>query len=127
MTDHIHLIISKSDTQGSLSEIIRDFKKYTAKQIVNELLINNNSSSNYLYFFTEEASKIKRNKKYKVWQDGSHPILLDTNFLMDQKVEYIHLNPVKANLSSAPEEYQWSSAGDYYLNKKGMLKLELIG
>ena len=127
MTDHIHLIISKSGTQGSLGDIIRDFKKYTSKQIVNEILISDTSRSDYLHLFMEEASKIKRNKKYKVWQDGSHPILLDTNFLMDQKVEYIHFNPVKANLSSAPEDYKWSSAGDYYLNRKGMLKLELIG
>ena len=109
-----------------LSEIIRDFKKFTSKRIIHEL-VNESKKSKYLFFFNKEASKIKRNKDFKVWKDGSHPTLLDTNFLMDQKVDYIHYNPVKTGLSDCPEDYEWSSAKDYNLDKNGLLEISHIG
>lgn len=125
MPNHLHLIISRSDQKFSLSEILRDFKKFTSKEIV-VALQSGNSHPSYLNIFRNEATKIKRNRYYKVWKDGNHPIGLDTNFLMDQKVDYIHDNPVKAGLCATPEEYEWSSARDYYLSHKGLLELEFI-
>jgi hypothetical protein len=44
---------------------------------------------------------------------------------LEQKLNYIHNNPVKAEFVSSPENYLYSSAIDY-AGGKGLLKLELI-
>jgi len=126
MPNHIHLIISRSKPEFTLGNIIRDFKKFTAKDIIRQLDDSNLAHKYYVNIFRRKASQIKRNKNFKVWKDGSHPILLDTNFLIDQKLEYIHYNPVKANLCEAPEDYVWSSARDYMMKYKGELAVEFI-
>jgi len=125
MPNHLHLIISRSGKNFLLSEILRDYKKFTSKEII-KALQSANTNESYLNVFRNEATKIKRNRNYKVWKDGNHPLLLDTNFLIDQKVDYIHDNPVRAGLCETPEEYEWSSARDYYLDHKGPLELEFI-
>ncbi len=67
----------------------------------------------------------KRIKNYKFWQDGNHPIELNTNELIDEKLDYIHNNPVVAEIVERPEEYLYSSARDY-IGIKGLLNIELI-
>jgi REP element-mobilizing transposase RayT len=123
MPNHLHMIISRSKSETLLGEILRDFKKYSSREIAQ--LINSENSS-YLRTFRYKANRIKRNTNFKVWKDGNHPILLDTNFLLDQKVEYIHNNPVKAGLVEAPEMYKLSSAIDYNTGISGLLEIELI-
>ena len=75
--------------------------------------------------FKKEADKIKRNTKYKVWQDGNHPVLLDTNTMMQQRLDYIHNNPVEAGIVNEPEQYVFSSARDY-AGQKGLMDVEFI-
>jgi hypothetical protein len=43
-----------------------------------------------------------------------------------QKLNYIHQNPVRAGLVKESTDYIYSSATDYYLNKKGLLDLDLV-
>ena len=124
MPNHVHLIISRSKPNYLLNEILRDFKKHTSREIIK--VLNEVNNSKYLNIFRREALRIKRNKNFKVWKDGNHPILLDTNFLMDQKIDYIHFNPVSAGLCVSPEEYEWSSAKDYHSDHMGLPKLEFI-
>ena len=50
---------------------------------------------------------------YKVWQDGYHPVHLATNEMIDQRLDYIHNNPVKAGLVYKPDNYVFSSASAY--------------
>ena len=76
--------------------------------------------------FENAAKKIKRNSKFKVWQDGNHPVLLDTNKMMEQRLNYIHQNPVEAGIVEEEEHYLYSSARDYS-GKKGLLEVELMG
>ncbi|MCY7362032.1 MAG: hypothetical protein LH629_08215 [Ignavibacteria bacterium] len=46
--------------------------------------------------------------------------------MLKQKIEYIHYNPVKKNLVEKPEDWKYSSAIDYYTDKKGMLEINRI-
>jgi putative transposase len=64
-----------------------------------------------------------RIKNYKVWQDTSHPILLDSNYLIDQKITYIHQNPVRALIVQNDFDYLFSSATDF-AGTKGMVNIE---
>ena len=75
MPSHLHLIIS---SDNSLSDILRDFKKYTSKMILKEINQINESRSEWLLrAFSKAGQHLKRITKYKIWQDGNHPIVLD--------------------------------------------------
>jgi len=67
-----------------------------------------------------------RNKDFQLWQQYNHPVELSTNEMMDQRLEYIHNNPVEAGFVTAPENWQWSSAMDYYETGKGKISLKYI-
>ena len=110
----------------SLSDILRDFKVFTSKEIVKTIERINESRSEWLVRAFERAGKnLKRITKYKVWQDGNHPELLMTNIFIEQKLDYLHLNPVEDVIVDEPAYYWYSSARDYE-GKKGLLMVELI-
>ena len=124
MPSHAHLIISSE--KENPSDVIRDLKKFTSKAFVKEIESINESRREWLIRAFEKAGKhLKRISKYKVWQDGNHPKELETNQFMQEKLEYIHNNPVEAGLVDEPEHYLYSSARDYCGNK-GMIDVRLI-
>ncbi|MEP0351623.1 MAG: transposase [Reichenbachiella sp.] len=119
MPSHLHMVISTSGKP--LETIMRDFKKYTSRAIIKELDRINESRKEWLVrAFGKSADKIKRVTSYKVWQDGNHPIHLDANQLQEQKVDYIHNNPVESEVVDESVYYWYSSARDYS-GKKGLL------
>jgi REP element-mobilizing transposase RayT len=126
MSNHIHLIASAEENH-SLSDILRDHKKYTAKQIIKEIQENpEESRKNWmLWLFASHGNRNPNNKEYQFWQQDNHPIELDTTEMMNQRLEYLHYNPVKAGLVFEPEEYPYSSAIDY-ADGKGILKIVLL-
>lgn len=113
MSSHIHLVVTAD--QDNLPEIIRDFKKFTTKQIINLIRENGESRKEWLLNkFGYAADRIKRNNKYKIWKDGFHPVLLDTSTKITQRINYVHMNPVDALLCKDPEGYVNSSYSLYY-------------
>jgi putative transposase len=124
MSSHLHLIVSSE--QNKLEEIMRDFKTFTSKAITKLLMKGYDSRREWmLQIFKAEASKIKRVSGYKVWQDGNHPVLLDTNKMLDGRLNYLHQNPVKAGIVFNEQDFVYSSAKDY-ANQKGLLDIVLI-
>ena len=51
--------------------------------------------------------------KYQFWRQDNYPIELSSNSLMEQKLEYIHENPLKAGIVLSGEEFLYSSAKSY--------------
>jgi hypothetical protein len=97
-----------------LSNIMRDFKRFTAKQIIEEITLINESRSEWLLRAFEKAGKeLKRISNNKVWQDGNQPKSIVTNAFLDQKLNYIHSNPVEAEIVVEAAQYLYSSARDY--------------
>ncbi|MDH4091293.1 MAG: transposase [Cyclobacteriaceae bacterium] len=126
MTNHVHLIVSCHRSK-KIEEIIRDLKKYTSVQICRAIETNAVESRKYwmLRIFRESAFTSKKHQKYKFWQNRYHPVELSSNELMDQKLDYIHDNPLKEGWVDSPEDYIYSSARDY-CGVKGLLELEFI-
>ena len=56
----------------------------------------------------------KYDREYQIWKREPLSIELFTPAVFYQKLEYIHYNPVKAGLSTNPEDYYYSSAKYYY-------------
>jgi len=125
MPSHLHLIISRNGT-NLLNEIVRDFKRFTSIEIIKTIENTNESRKGWiLELFSGAADKINRVEKYKVWQDGNHPVELDSNALLDQRLDYLHENPVKAGFVWQADQYVYSSAIDY-AEGKGLLDIDLI-
>ena len=94
MPSHLHMICRAED-KNTLSEILRDFKKYTSKKMIK--LIQEESESRrewMLNYFSYAGKHMKRIKNYKVWQDGSHAKIIYSNEFLYEKLDYIHQNPV---------------------------------
>jgi REP element-mobilizing transposase RayT len=119
MSNHIHLIIQSEN--GKLSDLIRDFKKYTASTILNKIETENESRREWLLErFRLATESHSRNKDYQFWQYGNHPEEIYTNNFMWSKLHYIHLNPVRAGIVEKASNYIYSSASNY-INSKGLL------
>lgn len=80
-----------------INDIIRDLKKFTSKELVKAIKeipeIRREWLSNK---FEYGAGPIKRGVKYKIWQDGFHPIELNTNKMLDEKLDFIIIQLKKA-------------------------------
>jgi len=112
MTNHLHLLINCDEK--NLSDIIRDFKKFTSKKIIATIKTEKESRREWmLNLFSFEATKHSRNKNFQFWIQESHPVEIYSNKFITQKVNYIHNNPVKAGIVEKPEEYLYSSARNY--------------
>ena len=126
MSNHIHLIVSAQDGY-KLSDIVRDFKSYTAKEILRHLVEGHGESRSewMLRLFTYFAKYNKNNKKFQFWKRGNKPIELSSPLWINQKLNYIHNNPVKSGIVSKPENYIYSSAR-WYLEQQGRLKVDIL-
>ena len=129
MTNHIHLIVQSSpDSPHTLSDIIRDFKKYTSTVILNAVQHEPESRRDWLlHMFAYHAKYNPNNKYFQLWKQDNHPIALYTEKVIWQKVDYIHNNPVRAGIVHRPEDYVYSSALNYKTeNKEGVMEIDLL-
>jgi REP element-mobilizing transposase RayT len=127
MSNHIHLIASAKNE--NLSNILRDFKKFTSKQVISAIEKNEHESRRQwmLKIFIEEGNKNSRNKMYQFWRQDNQPKELYSPKFFFQKLNYIHNNPVVAGIVEKPEHYLYSSATDYFERKKcGLLDVSFL-
>ena len=125
MSSHLHMI-ARADGGFTLSEILRDFKKFTAKAIIQQIKEEPESRREWLLrAFTKAGNNLKRIKNYKFWQDGYQPKEIQTNDFLSEKVNYIHMNPVKEMIVKNPEDYMFSSACNY-AHTDNLLVVELV-
>lgn len=113
MPSHLHMICH-AEGQNTLSEILRDFKKYTSKALVGQIQEDTESRKEWmLNLFAEAGEPLKRIKEYKFWQDGNQAKEIYGNEFLEQKLDYIHNNPVEEMIVAKPEDYLFSSARNY--------------
>lgn len=121
MTNHIHLIVNCNEP-FQLKDTIRDFKKFTSKAILSEIINGTESRRDWLLkLFSNAGKDEKKNKTYKVWQTGNHSIELYNSKFTWTKINYIHQNPVKAGFVSTAKDWRYSSASNYADEKENIL------
>jgi REP element-mobilizing transposase RayT len=104
LENHLHLITASPD----LSRDMQRFKAYTAKQIIDHL--QQSGSARVLELLALLKRPHKTESEYQVWEEGSHPQLIESEAAMRQKLDYIHLNPIKRGYVDLPEHWRYSSA-----------------
>jgi REP element-mobilizing transposase RayT len=110
MSNHIHCILSAAN--GNLSGIIRDMKSHTAKQIYAQIQAGPESRREWLNLvFHHAAGNSNRNDRFQVWKHDNHAEELYSEQFILQKLDYTHLNPVRAGLVSKPHHWTREQRG----------------
>lgn len=113
MSSHLHLI-ARAEINYTLSDILRDFKKFTSKAIIRQIMTEPESRRDWmLEYFRDAGENLKGITNYKFWQDGNHSEEISSNSFFDEKLHYIHNNPVEELIVENPEDYFFSSARNY--------------
>jgi putative transposase len=120
MSNHCHLILRAANENSS--DIIRDLKKYTAKQIFKAIEENPHESRK------EWLLKVLSiNGRIWFWEEGYHGEEVFSKEFFFTKAEYIHYNPVKAGIVAKPEDYLNSSAARFYGVENRGIELSYFG
>lgn len=98
MPDHFHLISNPRD--GRIKEFIGALKSLTAKRII---------KTSKRFRFRADADG-----HHQVWQQSFKAMPLWSGWMIWQKINYIHANPVRAGLVGTAKNYQWSSFHSFY-------------
>ncbi len=125
MPNHVHLIASAKEG-FRLSDIIRDFKKFTHHNMMK--IIQSDTESRRLWMlhqFAYYATRHGRNENYQIWVHDSHPEALYTNAMTMTKLWYTHDNPVRAGWVAEQHHYLYSSASNY-AGLGGLLEIDLL-
>lgn len=126
MTNHLHMIVG---LRGGcvLGDVMRDFKKFTSKGIV-KAIEDNEQESRREWLMDRcwfRGANDKKISNFKFWQDGSYVEAVTSYEFYRQKLDYIHLNPVRQEIVKRPEEYLYSSACNY-AGEKGLLEVFVL-
>ncbi len=122
MTNHVHLVF-RSINGIKPGLLLGDFKRFTSRSIVKDIKENSRESKRefLLEEFSKAASKTSNVKHYQFWQHDNKPIELWSNKVIQEKINYIHNNPVEEGLVFRAEDYKYSSAVDYS-GEQGLLE-----
>lgn len=103
MLDHVHTLVY---SEKEMKEVLRLLNGISARRVIQYLKENSFESS----LFKLRGETRERNHKHSVWQH--HPDSLDIfgEDTFRQKVDYIHMNPVRAEIAADPLDYRFSSA-----------------
>ena len=125
MTNHLHLVCQTSEP-FRMTDFIRDFKKHTAKEVIKKIIEEPESRRSWLLDqFRYEGKYDKRITTYKFWQEGYHAVQLDTNDMIDQRIEYTHQNPVRTLIVEQAEDYLFSSARNF-ASLEGIIEIDEV-
>jgi len=139
MPDHFHGIIRwdcERHPDLTISRTMQSFKGSIARRIIDEILEPKNERPRGSIEYQLNAGKRetlrrklsvshtrarddpenrahRRNWKYKIWQTGFYDFNIFSREKLNEKLKYIHYNPVKAGLCKEEEQYLFSSAWFY--------------
>jgi len=116
LENHLHLIARSQN----LSRDLQRFKSYTAKEILAYLQAQNVIRLLHLLEFFKRQHKT--HTTYQVWEEGSHPQIIESEAVLRQKLDYIHQNPVKRGYVDLAEHWRYSSARNY-AGQEGLIEV----
>jgi putative transposase len=104
MPNHVHAIIFGGET-FDISAFVQVWKKISSYRIRK--------------FFTQELKRYQQlcPEDCPIWQAGFYDFNIDSDEKLNEKLEYMHNNPVEARLSDYALLWAWSSARFYELDE----------
>jgi len=109
MPEHVHLVLWPTRRDYSIAAILQSIKQPVARLGANWVRDHAPASAHQM-----QHANTHRSDRLHFWQEGPG---VDTNlftpFFVWQKIDYIHLNPVRRGLVHIPSDWAWSSARAY--------------
>lgn len=124
MPSHVHFIFrSKFESPSSL---MRDIKGFTSRALIKSIKENpQESRREWLLFMMKQAGKKSSNvKNYQFWQQHNKPIELWSSSVIQQKIDYVHNNPVVSGFVIDACDWKYSSARNY-AGDQTLLKIDI--
>ena len=118
MPSHFHWILKTDISKGTVSDIMRDIKKYSAWDILGKLKTENSVSLNNFIIASGSG------QKHQLWMHRFDDEVIRNEKMLWSKIKYIHNNPVEAGIVDKPEEYKYSSARNYINDDQSILYIE---
>jgi len=112
MPDHFHMVVNPRD--GRVREFLGALKSLTARS-----LIETTGGTAFIRPAPDADGSINQ-----VWQDSFKAVPLWSNWMIWQKINYIHANPVRAGLVTSARDYKWSSFRAFYEEERGPLAVD---
>jgi REP element-mobilizing transposase RayT len=107
MENHLHWIAVGPD----LGKRVGEFKSFTATSIIKQMkLMNYETQLEQLKYYRLQH---KTDQEHQLWQEGSHPKIIESDSVLWQKIDYIHNNPLKRGYVDDPAHWRYSSARNY--------------
>ena len=119
LENHLHWIA----VGPQLSKRVGDFKSFTATSIIKRM-----QEKRYQTLLQElQFYKLrhKTDQTHQLWQEGSHPEVIESDDVMWQKIEYIHNNPLRRGYVDDPTHWRYSSARSY-AGQKGLIEVCVV-
>ena len=104
MPNHVHALIWFAET-GQLSHFMKQWKQRTSVQI-------KSAFRQMLHSYAEQIDLAQ-----PVWQPRYYPFNVFSERKMQEKLDYMHANPVRAGLVKRAIDLPWSSARYYFLGR----------
>jgi REP element-mobilizing transposase RayT len=139
MPSHLHYIVHLVNADYGISDMQRDFKRHTARQMIEGLEASlekppspalplfeaagfRRESAKELLAHFREAGRIA-NQTYRIWLPDDQPEMVFTQKFFEQTLQYLHANPVEAKIATVMEDYPYSSAAFYSAGKEGLIPI----
>lgn len=122
MPNHVHALISFTQTSQSSNTIIGNGKRFMAYEIIKRLQAAGETDLLQQLQNNVETARKSNNKQHEVWELSFDWKECRSNEFINQKLDYMHNNPCvkKWNLSNSPVEYLHSSAKFYITGQQGI-------
>jgi putative transposase len=118
LENHLHMIASSDN----LSNDLASFKSFSARKIIE--LLEQRRIEVLLRQLRYQKARHKQDRTYQLWQEGSHPQMIENDDIMWQKLEYIHNNPVLRGFVDDPLHWRYSSARNY-AGQQGLITIKM--
>jgi putative transposase len=121
MPTHFHWIVETDNQSGTMSDVMRDLKKYSAW----DLLKYFEEKGNKMFDAFQEGAEKYKDQKRKFWMPRFDDEAIRNDKMFWAKLKYIHDNPLKAGLVQTPEQYKYSSARNYVLGDHSIIMVDV--
>ena len=109
MPTHVHLILFDEDFDSKrLKNTVTDLRKYTGRK-----LIEYSATCLPPCFNDTFQLSAGKDRAYRFWQAYTHPEAINTQEFWQQKIDYIHENPVRKGLVTEATAWRFSSAAHW--------------
>ena len=123
MPSHVHLIFK--DNNEEPSKLLQQIKTHTSRELRKAIASNpRESRKEWILWMMKRAGSKTREGFYQLWQHHYQPIEIWSNSVFEQKLDYIHKNPILAGFVSNASDWKYSSAINYE-GEKGEVNVEI--